>query len=205
MDTTGQNWMEPFGLALGVNRQEFKAWHDLFFAKADSILLVEGDTDKEYFEQLRDPRHGTNQLRLSGEVFPYGGKDTLKQAVLLKFIRDRYRKLFVTFDLDACDTVERSLQAVGLQYGTHDSPVGLEEPGKDNIEGLLPDSVKTAVRAAHPALMDQTCSNKQEERKSAVSKLKRLYLDEFKKVSQPTTEFYGGFYPLVRLINRALQ
>jgi putative ATP-dependent endonuclease of the OLD family len=204
LDTTGPNWMEPFGLALGIDGQEFKAWHDLFFAKAEAILLVEGETDKEYFELLRDPNHGQHQLRLSGEVFPYGGKDTLKQTVLLKFIKERYRRLFVTFDLDAREVVEKSLQAVGLQQGSHYAAVGLDEPGKRSIEGLLPDAIKTTVRMANPALVDQTCSDNQEERREAVRKLKRLYLNEFKAKAEPGAESYGGFYPLVKSINRAL-
>ncbi|MGH8728709.1 MAG: ATP-dependent nuclease [Burkholderiales bacterium] len=47
VDTTGENWMAPFGQALGLDAEEFKPWKSMLLAAADTILLVEGDTDKE--------------------------------------------------------------------------------------------------------------------------------------------------------------
>jgi len=34
LDTSGEHWMEPFGLALGLNSEEFVRWRDLFLRKA---------------------------------------------------------------------------------------------------------------------------------------------------------------------------
>ncbi|HEY3215821.1 MAG TPA: AAA family ATPase [Candidatus Eisenbacteria bacterium] len=64
VDTAGDGWMEPFALALGIGDAEFKPWRELFFSKSSGLLLVEGDTDKEYFVLLRDPAHGSNRLIL---------------------------------------------------------------------------------------------------------------------------------------------
>jgi putative ATP-dependent endonuclease of OLD family len=47
-------------------------------AGADTILLVEGDTDKKYFEMLRAPGHGSNRLLLQGDIVPYEGTGSLR-------------------------------------------------------------------------------------------------------------------------------
>lgn len=73
LDTEGENWMEPFGLILGISNEEFKPWKDLFFSDAKSILLVEGIIDKEYFELLRKEEHGKNRLIFDGDIFDYDG------------------------------------------------------------------------------------------------------------------------------------
>jgi putative ATP-dependent endonuclease of OLD family len=62
VDTSGEHWMEPFGLALGVTKQEFSAWRGLFFSRSDAILLVEGDIDRAYLELVRDEAHGIRRL-----------------------------------------------------------------------------------------------------------------------------------------------
>jgi energy-coupling factor transporter ATP-binding protein EcfA2 len=203
VDTATENWMEPFGVALGVDKQEFAPWRDLFFSKSDAILLVEGDTDKDYFELMRKAEHGNKQLNLGGQIFAYGGKDSLKQTVLLKFIKDRYKRLFITFDLDAAADVEKSLTALGFEKAKHYWPLGIDSPGRKNIEGLLPDSVKNTVHEAHPELFDQAMNGSAEERKSARSRLKRLFYDEFLSKAVPGQEFYGKFYDAVKVINRA--
>jgi energy-coupling factor transporter ATP-binding protein EcfA2 len=204
VDLTGENWMEPFGLALGISGEEFRPWRELFFSRADSILLVEGEIDKEYFNMLRDPKHGAGQLDFPGEIFAYCGKDTLKQCVLLKFIRDRYKRFFVTFDLDACAEVEKALQGLGLQLNKHYCPLGVDAPGRKDIEGLLPDEIKTTVRSGSAALVDQAMNGTSDERRSAKQELKRLYLREFKARATPHATYYGEFYKFTKLINRAM-
>ena len=52
VDTSGDRWMQPFGLVLGLTSDEFAPWKDLFFSEGDAVMLVEGETDKEYFESL---------------------------------------------------------------------------------------------------------------------------------------------------------
>ena len=204
VDVSGDNWMEPFGLTLGISGEEFRPWRELFFSRADSLLLVEGETDREYFEMLRDRVHGAGQLNFPGEIFAYCGKGTLKHTILLKFIRDRYKQFFVTFDLDALAEVEKSLQALGLELNKHYFPLGVDAAGKKDIEGLLPDEVKTAVRAGNPGLVDQAVNGSPDERRIAKYELKRLYLAEFKARATPGPIYYGEFYKCTKLINKAM-
>src|SRR5262249_38747685 len=143
--TGGDNWMEPFALALGLESKAFQPWRDLFFSKTNRILLVEGDTDIEYIKLLRDAGHGKNRLEYDGEVFAYGGWSTLQNTVLLRFIKNKYEKVFITFDLDAESQVVKPLADLGFEKGKHYIGVGLNEDGKRDIEGLLPASVASAV------------------------------------------------------------
>jgi putative ATP-dependent endonuclease of OLD family len=204
VDTSGEEWMKPFGLALGIDNGEFEPWKHLLFSKGDSILLVEGDIDKEYFELLRKPEHGQQRLQFEGEVFAYGGKDTLRNSTLLRFIMNRYEKFYITFDLDCQQEVRRTLEILSLENGKHYSPVGIDAPGKKDIEGLLPDSIRNAVYTANSDLVQQAMSSNTEERKSAKNRFKQLFLREFKQVAKPGREYYQHFYPLVNVINRAL-
>jgi len=201
--TSGENWMEPFALTLGLESKAFEPWRKLFFSKTSKILLVEGDTDAEYFRMLRDPRHGVNQLRYDGEIFPYGGFGTLQNTVLLRFIKNKYQSVFITFDLDVEAQVLKPLADLGFDKGNHYLPIGLDEDGKRDIEGLLPAQVASAVFAANTDLVRQAIgTGKQKE--SAKNQLKRLCLEEFKRVAQPGEEYFSHFYPLVQAINKVL-
>lgn len=204
VETGGENWMAPFGHALGLQADEFKPWKAMLLTGADGILLVEGETDKEYFEMLRDPAHGPNRLDFQGDVVPYEGTGSLSNTVLLRFVKNRYPKFFVTFDLDAADRIERQLKALQLEKGTHYVPVGLNVAGKRNIEGLLPDSVTTAVYGGNAGLVQAATSGTKEEQESARGRLKKLLLEEFKARARPGDEFYGNFYSLAKTINKAL-
>jgi hypothetical protein len=195
--------MEPFGQALGMDSEEFRPWRQLFETDTDAILLVEGETDREYFELLRDPAHGTNRLLFDGEIIPYDGVGNLKNTVLLRFIRNRYKRVYVTFDLDLEQDAERALKALGMEKNKHYCAVGRPEPGKRNIEGLVPDSVRTAVYAANPALVQAAVSGTADEQRSAKSNLKALLLQAFKKECCAGAS-YQEFYKLVPLANSAL-
>lgn len=204
VDTSGENWMAPFGQALGLDTEEFRPWKALIMSSTDAILLVEGHIDKEYLELLRSEVHGDKRLSFAGEIVPYEGTGSLQNTVLLRFIRNRYRKLFVTFDLDASECLERVLLSLRLEKGQHWMPVGLSAAGKRNIEGLLPDHVTTAVYAANPALVQAATAGSKKEQDSARSSLKSLLLEEFKRSAKPLTQDYEHFYALARHINKAL-
>lgn len=204
VDTSGDNWMAPFGQALGLDAEEFKPWKTMLLAGSDAILLVEGDTDKEYFEMLRDQAHGNNRLLFQGEIVSYEGTGALSNTVLLRFVKNRYRCFFVTFDLDAADRIEKTLKGLQLEKGKHYLPIGLNAPGKRNIEGLLPESVTTAVYGANAALVQAATAGTKEESESAKNRLKKLLLGEFKSRAAPGTDFYGHFYALSKVINKAL-
>jgi len=204
VDVSGDNWMEPFGLALGLESEELRPWKNLLLSGAEAVLLVEGETDKAYFEMLRDAGHGNNRLDFSGEVVSYDGTGSLRNTVLLRFIKNRYRRLFVTYDLDAHDSVVPSLTALGLERNKQFAPVGLNAPGKRSIEGLLPEAVTSAVYAANAELVQVATQGSKKEQQAARGELKKLLLAEFKQKASPGAEYYGHFYPLVRKINKAL-
>jgi hypothetical protein len=205
IDSSGDNWMAPFGQALGMSSEEFKPWQKLFGSSSDAILLVEGDTDKQYFEMLRDPAHKENALSFDGEIIAYDGTGTLKNTVLLRFIKNRYKRVFVTFDLDMKNEVEKCLTALNMKKDQDFVAIGLEAPGKRAIEGLLPDTVRTSVFTKHPDLVMAATSGTKEERDQARNMLKRKFLDEFKSAAKPGKEFFSEFYKIIKVANRSLR
>lgn len=186
-----ENWMEPFAQNLGLANPEFEPWRELFFSRTSRILLVEGEIDKEYFEMLRDKVHGVNQLNFDGEIFAYGGIGNISNGVLLRFIKGRYDRFFITFDLDAESSLSKLLQGHGLEKSRHFAPVGISGGGRNKIEGLLPEVVRNAVYGTNAELVQQVMGGTSEEAKSAKQKLKRLLLDEFKKKATPSSEYFG--------------
>jgi len=205
VDTSGEGWMKPFALALGLDSEEFKPWKELILSGSQAVLLVEGETDKRYFEMLKDPRHGNHKLDFGGEIIAYDGTGSLQNAVLLKFMKNTYKNIFITYDLDADKQLEKKLDALGLERKRHHSPIGIDAAGKRNIEGLLPDSIRTAVYSAHADLVQAAMQGTKDEQESARNKLKRYLFDEFEKRAVPGPEYFAGFYPLVKMINAALQ
>jgi len=203
VDTGSDNWMAPFGQALGLDSKEFAPWKEMMFAKSDAILLVEGATDKAYFELLRDPAHGPNRLVADCEIVPYEGIGAISNTVLLRFIKDRFERFFVTYDLDSSDAVGRTMSSLGLEKGKHYLPIGVDAPGKKCIEGLLPATVQQTVYAENPDVVQALTSASTDERRSARNKLKALLLEEFSKQAAPGQDYFCRFYPLVRSINEA--
>jgi hypothetical protein len=204
VETTEENWMAPFGQALGLDTEEFKPWKALILSTSDAIVLVEGETDRAYLEMLRDEAHGANRLVVPGEIVSYEGTGSLQNTILLRFIKNRYRKIFVTFDLEAADRLEKTLQTLQLEKGKQYTPVGLNTAGKRNIEGLLPEKVITAVYASNTALVQAATAGTKDEQENAKGRLKKLLLEEFKRQARPGAEDYGHFYALAKVITRAL-
>lgn len=203
VDTAGENWMAPFGKALELDAEEFRPWKEMLFSRSECVLLVEGQIDKEYFELLRMPGHGGNRLAIDGEIIPYGGVGSLNNNVLLKFIRNRHKKFFVTYDLDAADSVEKALKALQLEKNKNYAGVGQSLAGRRNIEGLLPESVLRSVYEENVDLVQAAAHGTRDEQKHAKADLKRKYLEKFKALASPGSD-YKRFYPLVRVINKAL-
>jgi predicted ATP-dependent endonuclease of OLD family len=203
VDTSDERWMEPFGTALGIDNAQFVPWKEALFSKHDKLLLVEGDTDKEYLQLLRDARHGSKALKFDGEILAYGGKDTIKQRFLLSFIKNRYKRCFVTFDLDVQSEVEQCLKDTGFEHEKHYLAIGLNEPGKKAIEGLLPERIRSEVYAANPGLVDQALNGNGKEKNSARNSLKRLILEHFKKSAVPGDEHYKELYVVAKHIDKA--
>ena len=204
VDTSGENWMEPFALALGVDNSEFTPWRELFLTHSQSLLLVEGDIDKKYFELLQDTSHGDKRLKYDGQIFAYSGASTLgSHIMMLSCFKSAFQKLFVTFDLDAQKELEPKLKKLGMQRRKDYLAVGVDEDGKKFIEGLVPEFVKQAVQSRNTSLVDAAMSGGKQARDARL-KLKHLYFTEFKANATPGEEYYGAFYPLVKVINKAL-
>lgn len=205
VNTAGENWMEPFCLALGISDAELAPWKEALFANKDGVLLVEGDIDKEYLELLRDDAHGDDRLKFTGTIFSYGGKDTLKQKQLLRFIMSQFKQFIVTYDLDCENEIEPTLKALGLVKNSDYLAVGRDISGKKAIEGMLPDEVLQAVFSSNVELVQKATTATGAEARSAKSSLKKLYLDEFKKRSAPRSDSFKGFYGLTKQINKMLK
>ena len=201
LDTTGDNWMAPFADHLGIGPTEFAALRPLFSAKKSKVLLVEGSIDQEYFTYLQKHSLACEQLANDVEVVPYGGKDTLKNTLLVQFVLRTFDQLFVTFDLDAASDVRAALNRVGLKENTDYAALGVSQAGKDCIEGLLPQRVLSAVNGRETDLVMKLGSKDGPERRKAKDTLKQRYLSEFKAHTDYTKDDLKDLSKVVKHIN----
>ncbi|HTH57858.1 MAG TPA: AAA family ATPase [Cyclobacteriaceae bacterium] len=199
-----KNWREPFEHALGMIGPEFESLKKAFFSQENSLLFVEGEIDREYFELLRQTHHNDNKLNFQGQIYAYDGFGFLTNTILLKFIKNRFSNVIITLDMDTYDQVKPNLDRVGFVLDQDYFVIGLDQPGKRNIEGLLPESVVNKVNGENSGLIQALFSENKEEVKNAKSKLKKLYLDEFKKMAKPGREHFNEFYKVAKKINRGL-
>ena len=205
IDTSGNNWMEPFGIVLGLANEEFQPWRDVFFSESKSHLLVEGKIDKEYFELLRQDCHVENKLDFEGDIFPYDGCGNLKNPTLLNFIKAKSKSMVVAFDIDVINEIEPTLKKHGFEKNKSYVVVGVDKAGSRSIEGLIPESYKNRVNAQNPELVQQGIHGTKEEQKAAKNSLKSLYLADFKEKAKPNTEDYTDFYKLTKILNKAFK
>lgn len=204
VDTSGENWMAPFADHLGISSEEFSSLKPLFSSDKSKVLLVEGPIDQEYFEHFQEHSLACEQLAAGIEVVPYGGKDTLKNTLLIQFVLRKFERVFVTYDLDAASDVRAALGRVGLEENTDYVGLGIDQPGKDCIEGLLPQSVLSAVNGRETDLVMKLGSRDSSERRKAKDALKKLYLSEFKSRTDHTKEDLKDLGKVVRLVNSRL-
>lgn len=111
----------------------------------------------------------------------------------------------VTCDLDVEDEIKNILYALGFEEGKNYFPIGLNEAGRRNIEGLVPDVTKKEVHANNIALVEQAMNGTAKEKSESKNKLKKLILDEFKKTSSPKKEFFKKIYELTKVLNKAIR
>lgn len=194
------NWMEPFGNILGLNNNEFSPWKDVLFSGKQCVLMVEGDIDRQYFEHIHSLGLPELTLPKGIDIVPYDGKDALRNAILLKFIIEKFQKVLVTFDLDAKSELERIMNQIGLTEGAGYLAVGSNKPGKQCIEGLLPERLLSIVYAANTDLVMALSSADGRERKSAKSSLKQKLLAEFKADRAVSKEELKGFLPVFKAL-----
>ncbi|MBX7104403.1 MAG: ATP-binding protein [Gemmataceae bacterium] len=196
------NWMEPFGNILGLNNAEFSPWKEVLFSGKQCVLLVEGEIDKLYYEQINRLGFADLVLPEGLEIVPYEGKDSLKNSILLKFIIDKFKKVLVTFDLDAKQDLERTMAQVGLEENTGYLAVGSNKPGKQCIEGLLPERVLSKVHSENTDLVMALTSADNKDRKSAKSSFKQKLLAEFVADKTISRDDLEPFLPVFKALSR---
>lgn len=204
VDTTGDHWMAPFSEHLGLPAEEFGKWQALFSTAQSRVLLVEGPLDQEYFEYFQANAVCGESLSRDIEVAPYGGKDTLKNTLLVQFVLRKFDHVFVTYDLDADPEARAPLQRLGLREGTDFLAMGIAEPGKDAVEGLLPKRVLAAVQGRETDLVMKLGCRENNERRKAKDALKKMYLEEFKRHTDYTRDEVRELLRVVKAVNARL-
>ena len=66
---------------------------------------------------------------MSVRSLPTAEFGNLANTVLLKFIRERFRHVIVTFDLDAYKHVAKQLEGIGFEEGSTFFSIGIDEAG----------------------------------------------------------------------------
>lgn len=204
VNTSGDNWMAPFSDHLGLAPEEFLCWRPVFSSYKSKVLLVEGSTDQQYFQFFQGDTPVCDRLSGDVEVQAYGGKDALKNTLLLQFVLRKFDKVFVSYDLDAEADVRAALSRVGLRENEGCLGLGLKQPGKDCIEGLLPQRVLAAVNGRETDLVMKLGSKDNSERRNAKDALKQKYLQEFKAHSDYTKEELADLHRVLKTINSRL-
>lgn len=204
LDTSGDHWMTPFADHLGIGPDEFSNLRPLFSAGKSKVLLVEGTTDQGYFQFLQEHELECEKLEQDIEIVPYGGKDTLKNTLLIKFVLSNFDKVFVTYDLDADAETRKALSRVGLKEKIDYLPLGVDKPGKDCIEGLVPDDVLSTVNGQETDLVMELGSADSKARKKAKDILKGKYLDEFRSRTNYQKDSLNELSKAIKQINKQL-
>lgn len=197
----GDDWMLPFSEHLGVPATEFESWLPLFSYGEKKILLVEGQIDVEYFDFIQKNNLLKKPLPSDIQVVAYGGKDALKNTVLLKFTLEKYDSAYITFDLDALTHVERSIEAIGYVKDKTYFAIGKDKNGHKDIEGLLPDRVRAKVYAENTETVTSAIGGD----KSAKDLLKKKLLEEFKLSTDYTPDEMKHFQELINKINKGIK
>lgn len=199
VEVSGDKWMKPFAECLGLVSSEFEGLETIFATKRDHAILVEGDLDKRYFDFLKREYPSKWGIPDHVDVIPYGGRDTLQNTQMLKFIIQKFDKVFVTFDLDSNDVVPKWMQKIGLEEGRDFVAVGVNKPGCECIEGYVPDEVKKKVFAENFELVSALTSGDGKARNSAKSCLKRKMIEALEK-SPPVESDMKALLGLMRRI-----
>ena len=198
-------WMEPFGEILGLNDESVEPWREVVSAAKDNAILVEGSIDKEYLEFI-------SSLNIKGfvipgdvEILPYGGKDALKNSIMLRFVIEKFNRVYITYDLDAKRELSKVMAQLSLAEDTDHMAVGIEDDGKDCIEGLLPSSILASVHGSNTDLIMRLTSTDSSKRKSAKNAIKSKLLEEFKEAKNLTASDLKKFKSLFLNITKAFK
>ena len=199
--TSEEDWMLPFSEHLGIPNQEFESWHPFFSAGERTVILVEGEIDVGYFEHIRAAGLLRRPLPADVQIVPYGGKDALRNTILLKFALEKFDSVIITFDLDAYESVRKSIEAIGYEKDKSYFPIGLPRKGFMDIEGLLPERVRAEVYGNDTELVTGALGGDRQARAA----LKKKFLEEFKNGGSYTEGEMKPFQTLVSKINRGIK
>ncbi|MFW6275658.1 MAG: ATP-dependent nuclease [bacterium] len=202
IDTEGENWHEPFALSLGISGDDFGPLKSTIFSGTSDIIMVEGESDKKYFELLKQEKHQDNRLNFKGEIFSYGGAGNIKNNILLRFVKERFKRFVVTVDRDKFSETKKTFESLGLTEGNEFLVIGKNETGKKCIEGLIPADILGQVYAENVELVQQTQENSNEG-KDARTKIKAKILEKFEQENdKDNLEIFKDFYPIVKKLNK---
>lgn len=205
VDVTEERWMEPFGKILGLDDESVKPWVEVVQASKDNTVLVEGQIDKEYIEYISSKNINGFTIPKHVEIIPYGGKDALKNSIMLKFVIEKFNRVYITFDLDAKNELEKTMKFLNMKDGDDFMAVGIDEDGKDCIEGLLPKNILSTVYGENPDLIMRLTSSDSKKRKSAKNEIKSKLLDRFKNTGSVEAQDLKLFKNLFKNINSAFK
>lgn len=203
VDVSCEKWMEPFGEILGLNHESVEPWGDVVKASKDNAILVEGTIDKEYLEYISSLQIKGFTIPEGVEIIAYGGKDALKNSIMLKFVIEKFHRVFITYDLDAQNELQKVMAQLSLENDRDHMAVGLNEAGKDCIEGLLPQGILSNVYGNNTDTVMKLTSTDTKARKSAKNELKGKLLEEIKKAKNISSTDLKGFKPLFTNITKA--
>jgi putative ATP-dependent endonuclease of the OLD family len=127
---------------------------------------------------------------------------SLKNTVLLKFILGKFKNILISFDLDAKYEIVKIVNQLILKEAEDYFAIGANKPGKECVEGLIPERIVSAVYANNSDLVMQLNAQDSKIRKSAKSLLKAKILSEFKSKTNYTVEELKPFKTLFGFINK---
>lgn len=167
VNASGTDWMLPFAKNLGVIGNDFIPWQKIIQNGKRKLILVEGSSDAEYFNEVQSRFPKQCKLPNDVEILDYGGKDSLKNTQVLRLMISMLDGVFITYDLDAKDDAEKRLEAIGLKQGKDYLAIGENKPGKNCIEGLLPERILSSVHIENGDLVAALRSSNTKERNQA--------------------------------------
>ncbi len=201
LPTNNDKWYEPFALSLGISGADFGPLETAIFSGSNDIILVEGDSDKEYLELLMDERHGNNKLKFAGGIYAYGGAGNLTNNILLRFVKERFKRFVVTVDLDKFHEVKGAFATLNLRENFEYMVIGKPKLGSKCIEGLVPEKLLKQVYFDNAELVRQATENSTEAKK-ARQELKRKILKAFKTDAEICDANFSEFYKLSKTLNK---
>jgi putative ATP-dependent endonuclease of OLD family len=202
--SSGDDWMIPFAENLGVASDEFIPWEKIVTTQSNRVLLVEGSLDVQYFEAIKEKFPALYSLPDDVDVVSYDGVGALSNTHLLKFMISRLDRVFITFDLDAKDSVSKKLTSIGLAEDADFCAIGVEGAGKDCIEGLLPMSFMSNIYAKNVEAVTALGSADKEAIRAAKRKIKQACIDGFH-AEQLTEKDLFEFKKLIAKISKAFK